>query len=115
MSWGTDPVVIAPVVEPPVAVAPPVAVISPVRAAFTLDYRYRNGRFTRLDTKNVAPGAKVIVKITCAKGKFCPVVGKATLPVIVGKRFPAGTKIAVSASGTTRTLTIRKGKAPRIS
>ena len=115
MSWGTDPVVIAPVVEPPMAPAPPVAVTAPARAAFTLDYRYRNGRFTRLDTKNVAPGAKVTVKITCAKRKFCPVVGKTTLPVIVGKRFPAGTKIAVSASGTTRTLTILKGKAPRIS
>jgi len=37
------------------------------------------------------------------------------MPVIVGKRFPAGTKIAVTAGGTTRTLTIRKKGAPRIS
>ena len=48
----------------------------------------------------------------CPRKKGCPRGG--SLARLIGKRLQTGAKITVRAAGTTRTITIRRDRAPRV-
>ena len=93
------------------SVAAPVAAPRP-RISFTLRYTWRKGRFTRLAAVGLPTGTPVKVSVKCPRKQGCPRGG--SLARLIGKRLQPGTKITVRAAGTTRTITIRRDRAPRV-
>ena len=82
------------------------------RITFTLRYTWREDRFTRLAAVGLPTGTPVKVSVKCPRKKGCPRGG--SLARLIGKRLQPGTKITVRAAGTTRTITIRRDRAPRV-
>jgi hypothetical protein len=91
--------------EAPVAVAP-VALAPAQKVAFALSYRFRKGRFMRLQATGVPAGAKLVVTVKQPRKRAT----STTVARLVGKRLPNGTKITVRAGAEVRKLTIRAGR-----
>jgi hypothetical protein len=80
---------------------PPVATIAPRTAKPGLAWRYRKGRFTRLEVTGLPAGTTLTVIVTAPHRR--PRTLNSLKPLI-GKRLAPGTKIAVAGM----TITIRR-------
>ena len=105
----------APIVIPaPPAPAPAPIVIAaaPPKLTPALSFRYvagrRGTRFTRLAATGLPAWTKLTVTVTSPNGKRRTL---SSLKPLIGKRLKPGTKIAVAGM----TITIRRGKSPRVS
>jgi hypothetical protein len=96
-----------PVVIPAPAPAAIAAAPSKPNALPALAWRYRNGRFTRLEVTGLPAGAKLTVLVTEPHRKPRTL---SSLKPLIGKRLKPGTKIAVIG----KTITIRRGRAPKV-
>jgi hypothetical protein len=94
----------------------------------TLAFTFKAGKtsttLTSLTLKNLQKGVTVVVKCPkgCAKKTYTTTAAKSSvsLKLLVKKALKVGTKVTVTVSkagalGLTKTLTIRKGKAPSVS
>jgi hypothetical protein len=89
--------------------ASPAPRTQPKRIAFKLRYRYVKGRLTSLKAVGLPRGAKATVTVKCPKRSRCP-KSPTTIARLVGKRLVPGTRIAVTAGATTRTITLPRSR-----